>query len=133
MTQAFPEKNLRNSAMKVVKAYGLSCCHHHGEDECRGNCDEDNRDHHDDIPIIMHRLSENPELTEILEETSSIYQTGATYAPLTVQSHFTSETQNQEEIFFHDSDEGAGDSTGEVEHDFFDDSENDTSSEAGEN
>jgi hypothetical protein len=34
---------------------------------------------------------------------------------------------------FYDSDEGAGDSTGEVEHDFFDDSENDTSSETEEN
>jgi hypothetical protein len=50
-----------------------------------------------------------------------------TYVPLTVQSYFTSETQNQEEIFFHDSDEGAGDSTGE--DDFFDDSGNNTSSE----
>jgi hypothetical protein len=50
-----------------------------------------------------------------------------TYAPLTAQSHFTSETQNQEEFFFYDSDEGAGDSTGE--DDFFDDLENDASSE----
>ena len=127
MTQAFPEKDLRSSAMKVVKTYGLSCCHQCGEDECRGNCDEDERDHHDNIPIIMERLSEHPELTAILEETNSIYQTGATYAPLTVQSYFTSETQNQEENFFHDSDEGAGDSA--VEDDFFDDPENGTSSE----
>ena len=75
----------------------------------------------------MKRLSENPDLTAMLEETNSVYQTGATYAPLTAQSYFTSETQNQEEIFFHDSDEGAGDSA--VEDDFFDDPENDTSSE----
>ena len=75
----------------------------------------------------MERLSGNPGLTAILEETNSIYQTGATYAPLTVQSYFTSETQNQEEIFFHDSDEGAGNSTDE--DNFFDDSENDDSSE----
>jgi len=127
MTQAFPEKDLRKSAMKVVKTYGLSCCHQCGEDECRGNCDEDDRDHHDNIPKVMQRLSENPELTAMLEETNSMYQTGATYAPLTVQSYFTSETQNQEENFFHDSDEGAGNSTDE--DNFFDDSENDDSSE----
>ena len=51
-----------------------------------------------------------------------MYQTGATYAPLaplTVQSYFTSETQNQEENLFHDSDEGAGNSTDE--DNFFDD------------
>ena len=133
MTQAFPEKDLRNSAMKVVKSYGSSCCHHCGEDECRGDCDEDDRDHHDNIPIIMQRLSEHPELTDILEETNSIFQTGATYAPLTVRSYFTTETQSQQENFFHDSDEGAGNSTGEVEEDFFDNSENDSSSETEEN
>ena len=133
MTQAFPEKDLRNSAMKVVKSYGSSCCHHCGEDECRGDCDEDDRDHHDNIPIIMQRLSEHPELTDILEETNSIFQTGATYAPLTVRSYFTTETQSQQENFFHDSDEGAGNSAGEVEEDFFDNSENDSSSETEEN
>ena len=78
-------------------------------------------------------LSEHPELTDILEETNSIFQTGATRAPLTVRSYFTTETQSQQENFFHDSDEGAGNSTGEVEEDFFDNSENDSSSETEEN
>ena len=105
MTTAFPEKHLRESAMMIAKAYGSSCCHQCGDDECRGNCDPDERSHHDNIPTIMERLSQNPDLTEILEETNKAFETGATHAPLTVQSYFTN--GNSEENFFHDHDEEA--------------------------
>ena len=53
----------------------------------------------------MERLSQNPDLTDILEETNQAFETGAKYAPLTVQSYFTN--GNSEEIFFHDHDEEA--------------------------
>jgi hypothetical protein len=46
-------------------------------------------------------------------------------------SHISPPKPKIKRIFFHDSDEGAGDSTGEV--DFFDDLENDISSETEEN
>ena len=105
MTTAFPEKHLRESAMMIAKAYGSSCCHQCGDDECRGNCDPDERSHHDNIPTIMERLSQNPDLTEILEETNQAFETGAKYAPLTVQSYFTH--GNSEENFFHDHNEEA--------------------------